>query len=157
MKSAIYNCFSERISVFQEFPLLPQGSTLAGYSALIQAHGLKVPAPDSLCAISPKHEVTNKGGWQLYTPRHTPKDTLQAHLTFALKYEITRIVQSEPTGSYSRRIWFLYEWLTGSTLPLDDVATGNFVELINSKIQYPGPARDSKRHRVRNNLPGNAS
>jgi hypothetical protein len=82
---------------------------------------------------------------------------IQAHLTFSLKYEITRIVQSEPTGSYSRRIWFLYEWLTGSTLPLDDVATGNFVELINSKIQYPGPARDSKRHRVRNNLPGNAS
>lgn len=172
MKSAIYNCFSERISVFQEFPLLPQGCTLAGYSALIQVHGLKVPTPDSLCAISPKHEVTNKGGWQLYTPRYTPGDTLQAHLTFALKYEglnlhvlhalfsaikpdeITRIVQSEPTGSYSRRIWFLYEWLTGSTLPLDDVATGNFVELINSKLQYPGPARDSKRHRVRNNLPG---
>ena len=118
MKSAIYNCFSERISVFQELPLLLQGCTLAGYSALIQAHGLN-------SAIKPD--------------------------------EITRIVQSEPTGSYSRRIWFLYEWLTGSTLPLDDVATGNFVELINSKLQYPGPARDSKRHRVRNNLPGNAS
>jgi hypothetical protein len=172
MKSSIYNCSSEIISVFQEFPLLPQGCTLAGYSAVIQAHGLKVPAPDSLCAISPKHEVTNKGGWQLYTPRHAPQDTLQAHLTFALKYEgldlhilntlfhsikpdeITAIVQSEPTGSYSRRIWFLYEWLTGITLPLDDVATGNYVELINSKLQYPGPARDSKRHRVRNNLVG---
>lgn len=148
---------------------------MAGYSALIQAHSLKVPIPDSLCAISPKHQVISKGGWKLYTPRHAPADTLRGHLTFALKYEgldmyvlntlfhtikpneIVAIVQSEPTGSYSRRIWFLYEWLTGIKLPLDDALTGNFIELVNSKLQYPGPAIDSKRHRVRNNLPGTKS
>lgn len=134
MKSAIYNCFSESISVFQELPLLLQGCTLAGYSALIQAH----------LTFALKYEGLNL-------------HVLHALFSAIKPDEITRIVQSEPTGSYSRRIWFLYEWLTGSKLPLDDVATGNFVELINSKLQYPWPARDSKRHRVRNNLPGNAS
>jgi len=68
--------------------------------------------------------------------------------------EIIKIVHDEPTGSYSRRIWFLYEWLTGTQLPINDAASGNFVELLNDKLQYPGPARDSRRHRVRNNLPG---
>lgn len=172
MGSSTYNRFSGKVSIFHEFPLLPEGSILAGYSALIEAHCLKVPIPDKLCAISPKQQVINKGGWQLYTPRQAPEDTLQAHLTFALKYEaldihvlnalfravkpdeITAIVQSEPTGSYSRRVWFLYEWLTGIKLPIDDAGTGKFVDLISSKLQYPGPATNSKRHRVRNNLPG---
>lgn len=172
MKNAIYNRFSEKLSVFQDYPALPEGSSLAGYSALVQAHNLKIPVPDTFSAISPKHQVTKKGAWQLYTPRHMPEDTLKGHLTFALKYEgldlhilhelfcaldpkeITKIVDSEPTGAYSRRIWFLYEWLTETELPLKDAVKGNFVELVNDKFQYPGPARDSKRHRVRNNLPG---
>lgn len=170
---AKYNCFSGRVSVFQDFPLLPEGYALAGYSALIQAHELKVPLPDSLAAIGTKHRLIDQGGWRLYTPRHRPDDTLLGHLTFALKYEgldlgilstlfryvepgeITDIVQNEPTGSYSRRIWFLYEWLTGIELPLEDAARGNFVELVSEKLQYRGPPRDSRRHRVRNNLPGN--
>ncbi|WP_284282246.1 Fic family protein [Limnobacter litoralis] len=173
MKTVKYNHFSDKPSIFHEFPLLPQGSTLAGYSALIQAHQLKVAAPDFLCAIGPKHQLLTLGTWKLFTPRHRPADTLYGHLTFALKYEgidlqvlsalfrtlqadsITKLVLAEPTGSYSRRIWFLYEWLSGKILPISDAASGNFVDLINSKLQYPGPARDSKRHRVRNNLPGN--
>ena len=50
-------------------------------------HALAVPAPDSLCAIGTKHRKVECGRWQLYTPRHKPHDTLQGHLTFALKYE----------------------------------------------------------------------
>lgn len=169
---AKYNRFGERVSIFHSFPLLPEGYALAGYSALIQAHELKVPLPDSLAAIGTKHRLIDQGGWRLYTPRHRPDDSLVGHLTFALKYEgldlgilralcrsidpcdITEIVQNEPTGSYSRRIWFLYEWLTGIELPLEDAKRGNFVELVSEKLQYPGPPRDSRRHRVRNNLPG---
>lgn len=112
------------------------------------------------------------GRWHLFTPRHKPDDSLQGHLTFALKYEgvdlavlkalfksiaplqIADIVRAEPTGAYSRRIWFLYEWLCDARLDLEDATQGNFVSLINDAIQYPGPSRNSKRHRVRNNLPG---
>ena len=172
---ARYNDFAGRVNLFHNFPLLPEESPLAGYSALIQAHSLRVPAPDFLSAIGTKHRLIDQGTWRLYTPRHRPEDSLLGHLTFALKYEgldlgilsalfrsvepgeITDIVQNEPTGSYSRRIWFLYEWLTGVELPLEDASRGNFVELVSEKLQYPGPPRDSRRHRVRNNLPGTSA
>ena len=50
--------------------------------------------------------------------------------------------------------WFLYEWLQGVQLELPEAAKGNLVDALDSKLQYPGPARLSKRHRVKNNLPG---
>ena len=158
--------------IFHTFPGLEEGASLAGYATLIAGHELSVPAPDYLCAIGARHRKYARGRWQLFTPRHKPKDTLQGHLTFALKYEgidlavlkalfdtidpqkIVEIVRAEPTGSYSRRIWFLYEWLIETELDLEDATQGNFVPLINDTLQYPGPLRDSKRHRVRNNLPG---
>ena len=160
------------VTVFHAFQALEEGASFAGYAALIAGHGLSVPAPDYLCAIGTKHKKYQKGRWQLYTPRHRPADTLQGHLTFALKYEgidlavlkalfaviepqeIVDIVRAEPTGAYSRRIWFLYEWLNETEIDLKDVTRGNFVPLVNKALQYPGPARDSRRHRVRNNLPG---
>ena len=76
--------------------------------------------------------------WLLLTPRHAPEDSLRGHLEFALKWEgvnlgvlaalyrtidpaeIVRMVRDKPTGVYSRRIWFLYEWLTGTRLNLPD-------------------------------------
>ncbi|MEE8058524.1 MAG: Fic family protein [Pseudomonadales bacterium] len=167
-----YNQNSRTVTIFHAFPALEEGSTLAGYAALIEGHELLVPAPDYLCAIGSKHKRYNKGQWQLFTPRHKPADTLHGHLTFALKHEgvdlavlkalfasieqeaIVNIVRSEPTGAYSRRIWFLYEWLCEKELDIGDVKQGNFVEIINDALQYPGPPRNSKRHRVRNNLPG---
>ena len=30
--------------------------------------------------------------------------------------DIEAILRATPTGSYARRIWFLYEWLTGKLL-----------------------------------------
>jgi hypothetical protein len=108
----------------------------------------------------------------VFTPRHRPEDRLYGHLTFALKYEgidlavlnalfqvvegadIESVVRSEPTGIYSRKIWFLWEWLRDERLDLEDAATGNFVPLINSKLQFEGKPLLSKRHRIRNNLPG---
>ena len=145
---------------------------LAGYAALIAGYDLAVPTPDYLCAIGTKHKRYNVGRWRIFTPRHAPEDNIYAHLTFALKYEgidlgvlnalfaqikpeaIAQIVRSEPTGAYSRRIWFLYEWLCNKELDIEDTVQGNFVALINDALQYPGPSRDSRRHRVRNNLPG---
>ena len=172
MKVSVYNQNSRSVTVFHAFPTLEEGVTLAGYSALIEGHGLSVPAPDFLCAIGTKHKKYDKGRWRIFTPRHKPGDSLYGHLTFALKYEgielgllkplfeiiepemIAEIVRSEPTGAYSRRIWFLYEWLCNKTLDIEDAAQGNFVPLVNDALQYPGPSHDSRRHRVRNNLPG---
>ena len=115
--------------------LLPEvNAKLVGYAALISKYDLKVPLPDSLCAIGEKHKKYEKDQWRVFTPRHEPQDTLYGHLTFALKQEgidlallkalynridpteLVDIVQSEPTGTYSRRIWFLYEWLLNEEL-----------------------------------------
>ena len=64
-----------------------KGCFLAGYAALIEAHNLKVVAPDTLCIIGTKHKKYADGRWNVFTPRHRPEDTLYGHLTFALKYE----------------------------------------------------------------------
>ena len=169
---AFYNRNSQNIIIFHGFPILKEGARLAGYSALIQAHDLKVPIPDHLCATGTKHKKYNHGRWHIFTPRHKPKDTLYGHLTFALKYEgidlavlnalfemieardIETIIRSEPTGMYSRKLWFLWEWLREEQLDIADAQTGNFVPLVNNKLQYEGESYLSKRHRVRNNLPG---
>lgn len=158
--------------IFHGFSSPEKGSLLAGYAALIEAHALKVPVPDSLCIIGTKHKKYVDGRWNVFTPRHKPEETLYGHLTFALKYEgidlavlnalfhvvaatdIESIVRSEPTGIYSRKIWFLWEWLRDEHLDLEDATTGNFVPLINSKLQFESKHVLSRRHRIRNNLPG---
>jgi hypothetical protein len=167
-----YNQKSQSMAVFHAFPALEDGAPLAGYGALIAEHSLSVVVPDHICAIGTRHKKYDKGRWRIFTPRHKPDESLHGHLTFALKYEgidlavlkalfkqvepedITQIVRSEPTGAYSRKIWFLYEWLCEEELDIEDVTKGNFVALINDALQFPGPSRNSRRHRVRNNLPG---
>ena len=67
---------------------------------------------------------------------------------------VEKMMSNEPTGQYSRRIWFLYEWLFGAQLEIPDLKTGTYVEIVNSKLQYTGPTENSTRHRVKNNLPG---
>lgn len=166
------NHISEVVSIFRRLTLPEQDMRLAGYSALINYYELDVPLPRFLSAISNKNSRYSEGRWLAFTPRHEPEDSLTGHLTFALKYEgvdlailnalfqqvdsceIEAAVNKEPTGSYSRRIWFFYEWLTGKNLNLKDAKKGNYVDALDSSIQYPGPEERSKRHRVRNNLPG---
>lgn len=167
-----YNRNSRPITVFHGFAPLDDNIIPVGYAALIQQYQLMVPLPDHLSAVGPHHQKQLLQRWNLYTPRHQPENSLVGHLTFALKHEgielttlkalfqtvgaapIEKIVHAAPTGGYSRRIWFLYEWLCEIRLNLDDSTQGNYVTLVNSKLQYPGPLRRSKRQRIQNNLPG---
>jgi len=163
---------SHAISVFHGMDL-PEGEMLlVGYAALINFYNLAVPLPSRLAAISSKHRKYETEGWAVFTPKHTPADTLAGHLTFALKYEgvdlavlnavftkvpseeILALINSEPTGQYARRIWFFYEWLSGNLLDIPNATAGDYTNAIDEKLQYPGLANASKRHRVRNNLPG---
>lgn len=167
------NRFSDNVTVFCKYTLPESGMKLAGYSALIYGYDLKVPLPEHISAISSKHKRYNEGPWQIFRNIHTPDESLLGHLTFALRYEgidllvlkklfeiiddgeIEAIVKKQPTGQYSRRIWFFYEWLTDQKLNIDDVKTGNYVNALDAELQYPGSKERSKRHRVWNNLPGN--
>lgn len=163
---------SSEVSIFRGLSLPEQNCWLVGYTALINAYQLKVPLPLRLSAIGLQHKRYDTERWSIFTPRHKPEDTLSGHLTFALRYEgvdlavlnalfkdivpeeLESWIKSEPVGQYSRRIWFLYEWLTGITLQLPDAIKGNFVNVIDESQQFTGPIEISKRHRVRNNLPG---
>ena len=120
--------FSLKISIFHGIEA-PEEGLLVGYGAIIEAYGLAMPIPGILALISTKNRKYSTDQWRILTPRHEPKDTLYDQLVFALKYEgvnllffkklfeqireeeITRLVQIEPQGQYSRRIWFIYEWL----------------------------------------------
>lgn len=165
-------CFSQRLSVFHGIKM-PEEGYLVGYAVLIDYFSLEVPTPDYLTLISLKNRKYKTEDFQVLTPRYQPKETLYHQLVFALKYEgihvlffkklfeklpqedIIALVQEEPQGQYSRRIWFLYEWLMKTTLPIPDLDTGNFIMLIDDKLQYTIPeSENSKRHRVKNNCPG---
>jgi len=163
--------FSGPVTAFHE-RLLPERATLAGYAALIDAFHIQVPLPRTLSAISARHRVRTEGGWRILTPRHAPSADVEGHLTFALKYEgldlavlkrlfaatgpapIEALVRAQPTGRYARRLWFLFEWLTGTRLDLPDAEQGSYVPVVDPDQQFAGPADTSSRHRVKNNLPG---
>jgi len=164
--------FAQKIIVFHEKYLPEQGMTLAGYSSIIHTFKLKVPIPYRIAAISSKNRRYKKGEWIVFGSRYLPANTLLAQLTFALKYEgvnlsvlkalfkviddqeIINIIANEPTSSYVRRVWFLYEWLMEKVLAIPDSKPLGLVDVIDPKLQYAGSIQISKRHRVRNNLPG---
>lgn len=163
---------SQRISVFHG-RIAPEVGTLVGYGAIIDSYNLKVPIPDTLTIISDKKRQYKKDNWQILTPRHLPEDTLYKQLVFALKYEginllvlkklfeilkkneAANLFQKEPLSQYSRKLWFLYEWLLKIRLEIDDLKKGNYVLLVDEKKQYAiSNGEKSSRHRIINNLPG---
>jgi Fic family protein len=171
METAIKNRFSGPVTVFHE-KSLPERGTPAGYAALIDAYGLAVPLPRTLSAIGQHHKVKEQDGWRILTPRHAPPADLEGHLTFALKYEgldlavlnrlfgavgareVEALVRAKPTGSYARRIWFLFEWLTGRRLDLPDADKSTYAPVVDPNHQWATKGEPSSRHRVHNNLPG---
>jgi len=150
---------------------------LTGYAALIKRYHLDV-IPNwhrSLVTTSGVHRIDSSGPVieEIYPPKHWPGDTLGDHLEFALKYDGTNLailanlfqevaeehileyVRSKPTGKYTRRLWFLYEFLTGKTLPLDNVKRGNYIDLLEPDEYYTvTPVRQFRRQRINDNLPG---
>lgn len=146
---------------------------MVGYGAILEAYRLQLPIPDILSIIGPKNRKYSTSQWQVFTPRYTPAETLYSHLTFALKYEgihllllkklfntisekdAITLIHQEPTGQYSRRIWFLYEWLMDQKLPIENLQQGNYVYLVDTQLQYAFQnGQRSSRHRIINNLPG---
>jgi hypothetical protein len=67
---------------------------------------------------------------------------------------VEAIIRARPTGSYARRIWFLFEWLTGRTLNVPSAEMGAYVLALDPARQFGTDGENSPRHRVRNNLPG---
>ncbi len=150
---------------------------LAGYAALIEQYDLDV-IPNwhtSLVATSGTRRIDYHGDavTEVYPPRYWPGNAPVDHLRFALKYDGTNLAilaalfeaipedklleyfRSKPTGKYARRLWFLYEFLTGRTLPLVDLKRGNYIHLLNPDAYFTvKPGRPVRRQRINDNLPG---
>ncbi|HOC92036.1 MAG TPA: Fic family protein [bacterium] len=150
----------------------------AGYAALVERYDLDV-IPNwhiSFVINSGIHQVDSSGGVieEVFPLKYWPGDMLGDHLEFALKYDGTNLAilaslfqeieekdfleyaQSKPSGKYVRRLWFLYEFLTGKKLPLADLKRGNYVDLLESSEYYTvSPARIVRRQRINDNLLGN--
>jgi len=154
---------------------VPKGAQLAGWAALVQALGLQAPVRQPSC-VSEKHvggSQREEDGFRLFDKRYQPGDQFVDHLTFALRHEhidllilkrafdvvpkavLEDYVRSAPTGAHARRAWFFYEMLTGQTLDVDDAPNATAVDALDSKAYFTGKGKISRRHKVRDNLPGN--
>jgi hypothetical protein len=152
---------------------LPEQGIPAGYAALIDRYALDLPLPRRMAAIAERHHPRSTGEWLMLTPRHRPEPNLNAHLVFALKWEgvdllvlaklfkaiapdqVIALVLATPTGSFARRIWYLYEWLTGEKLPIPDPGRVALVPVVDPNAQFAlETGVPSSRHKVLDNLPG---
>jgi hypothetical protein len=109
----------------------------------------------------------------MYDKRYWPGESFAGHLGFALRHEnldllilkrifdtipqdrVAAFVRRAPTGASNRRAWFLYEFLTGRTLDIEDAEEPGFTNLLDSRRCFTAAAIPSRRHKVRNNLLGN--
>ena len=165
---------SAPITIFQE-GVIPGGTRLAGWAALVHALGILAPVRRPSC-VSEKHvsgSHRQEETWAVFDKRYWPGETFADHLSFALRHEdidllilkrifeevpqaeMETLVRAAPTGIPARRAWYLYETLTGRTLNIDDAPHAAAIDLLDPKAYFTGKPRLSRRHRVRDNLLGN--
>ncbi len=155
-----------------------ESSRPAGYAALVHAYDLAVIPNwhESAVAAGNTHRVETVDGIvrELYPARYWRGDSLGDQLEFALKHDgvnleilarlfavaprkdVVAYISSTPTGKYARRLWHLYELLAGERLPIDDLRTGNYVDLLDPQNYYTAAGTPVPRQRVRDNLLGDA-
>lgn len=152
---------------------LPSEGWLAGYAALVARYELALPLPPRLAFASTGHRPESTSSWIAVPVRQRPSNDLGSHLEFALKREgvdlavlaalfarlgpgeVAALVRATPTGKYTRRIWFLYEWLTGQKLNVPDAPKVRAEPAIDPELQVTvTEGTISTRHRVVDNIPG---
>lgn len=154
--------------------IVPEKGCIIGYAAMIHKWKLKMPYPTLISLVCDKNLKYKNENWQVFSSSYLPEDNLFKNIVFALKYEginllffkklfevlpkssIVELVKTDPTGQYSRRIWFLYEWLMNDLLEIENADIKiKYVNVLNDTLQYALVGGDkSPRHRIINNLPG---
>ncbi|ADV48160.1 filamentation induced by cAMP protein Fic [Cellulophaga algicola DSM 14237] len=163
---------SIKTSVFQG-NTTPENGKIVGYGAIIEKLKLPIPFPNTLALITEKSKKYNTDYWKVFPASYQPEETLYKQLVFAIKYEginllvfkalfnkaskneIQAILNIEPMGQYSRKIWFLYEWLQQEEINVSvDLKKRKYIPLLDTKIQYAIKGEESVRQKIINNLPG---
>ncbi len=110
----------------------------------------------------------------IFPKKYWPGDVQLNHLEFALKYdginleilsevfikvnikELVSWINAKPQGQYRRRIWYLYEWITGKQLQINNLTSGNYIDLLNEDEYYTTQSQMIQRQRIKDNLLGNS-
>lgn len=160
-------------SVFQA-KIVPEKGKIVGYAALISFFQLSMPYPNVFSLVSEGNRKYKKDNWQVFPSIYQPDENIYKQIQFALKYEGVNLlffkkcfekidsntikgwIEAEPTSIYSRRIWFLYEFLMQKRIPINDADKKiKFTPLLDERIQFAlSNGSKSIRHRITNNLPG---
>jgi hypothetical protein len=161
-----------------EPPDLPEGAEPVGYAWMVRQRNLDVMPHHrwSFAArIGGRRSIEFQGlTWEIFPVSYKP-DGVAEQLEFALKYdgvnleilrawfetlavdEVERIeawVRASPTSGYARRAWFLFEWLTGRELSLEDAPPAAYVPVLDPESYFVTEGVRSRRHRVLDNLLG---
>ena len=149
-----------------------------GYSYLNKYYKLLLPMLGVEVYQDPKAEVESIINYGASKRRVIPRtrkiiDTPYHHMAMAIKYqgirlhffaaifnqidvaELTSFIKAKPGSSYNRVIWYLYEWIMGESLQIENLSSGNYIKLFDEKYYYTlkEGGRD-KRTRVINNAIG---
>ena len=160
---------------------LPEEGHVVGYTSIINKLNFRIPIPNQFSLVCIRNKKYKTEEWIVYPAKYLPEDHLEKseidalyrHLVFALKYEginmlvfsqlahhynqqeLIELISIEPEGQYSRRIWFLIEWLLGKELTGKEKLTKrSYIHLVDEKLQYAIEGEKSSRQLVINNLPG---
>lgn len=158
---------------FQDL-VVPNGTNLAGWSAL--TYGLNIDAPVRNPACVSEHHIRGsqrrEDVWTIYDKRYRPDSNVFSHLAFAMRHEVIDLlvlkrvfnaldrealqafIVSAPNGQINRKVWFFYELLTGEKLDIEDAGNISAIDALDPERYITGSPILSRRHRVRDNLLG---
>jgi len=150
------------------------GPPSIGYLWLKQKYGLEYTlSHQSQLGTRLRLEIEEGGKIiETYPPTYKVGESALEHIEFGLKYddlnldflkavfkklsldEITTYLNSKPRGSYQRRIGYLFEFLTGVKLPVENTGKTNYVDLIDPDKYVTGKIKKVSRWRINDNLIG---
>ena len=122
-----------------------------------------------------KMELSSNGSvTRIFGPKYAPKnDSVIEHIEFALKYDdihlglLANVFQKIPQkelidyitisgkGKYSRKIGYLYEFLTKKDLQLKNEISGNYLDLLEVEKYSTGDSVKIPKWKINDNLLGN--
>ena len=109
---------------------------------------------------------------ETYPPTYRVDDSALEHIEFGLKYddlnldllravfkkisldEVISYINSKPKGSFQRRIGYLFEFLMGTKLPVEDTGKTNYIDLIDADKYATGKNERVSRWWINDNLLG---
>ena len=146
-----------------------------GYTRLIERLNLNVRPPDKTACLSGAVNRRVDSADRILFPKGVAiEDNLLGHLEFALRHEEIRLdivaetfkaldpglliarLRDNPNGEYIRKLCFLWEWMTDSSLGSEIIVRSGYIDLLPSE-KYAVASRPQRnpKYRINNNALGN--